>query len=293
MATCPHVTRLLRNADASCRQRLYNTYLEDMIAGINEPCFGDRDNDPIFCDSIDRFKECLSSKKTLIRSRQRYVKTRFEVSDEIRQAFMKGTQNEQFIMFHMVRNDYASSTIRWVSCQTFIGMRLHNAFSNDDEVCETSDSNGTKHLDLPEELMDLSIAEKLLIQKRAVLLPVVHMQKNKLGRKGHAVMFEKNVDDHVCTSLPRTKVEMVYVVRQYTNSTSNEVCQGNFKVQRDKVLRALVWLKKHHIGYRDILIDENNLSWMNNENEMELSESVISNHRVDGESTNEKASNKD
>eukprot|EP00956_Cyclotella_meneghiniana_P037320 scaffold136869_cov21-Cyclotella_meneghiniana.AAC.1 len=80
--------------------------------------------------------------------------------------------------------------------------------------------------------------------KRAVLLPIVHMQKNKVGLKGHAVVFEKNIDD-VCSTLPRTKVEMVYVVREYTKSTSSQVTQANFNVRRSKI----GWVKMMNAKY--------------------------------------------
>lgn len=295
LAESSDVRRTLKN-DITTRKRLYNIYI-DMLC-IDEPCFGIPEQDPIYCDSVDNLNKRISYLKNFIKNRYRSVKDKFHVSDEIRNAFMKGTQNEQFIMFHMLRNDYVSSGIKWVFCTTCNGMRLHNRHSNDDNVCDTckkkkgvhqgmfptwTDSQGCIHYDLPEELQDLTIAEKLLIQKRAVLLPIVHMQKNKFGLKGHAVMFEKNIND-VCMSLPRTKVHMVYVVKEYTSSTSKEVCQANFHVRRDKVLKALVWLKKHHVGYSDISIDENNLSWMNDTKEMELSSSVITDHRVDIES---------
>ena len=262
---------------------------------IGEPCFGTVGKDPIYCKSIDNFNDSLKSCRKRIDSVNRCRTKRFQVSDEIRNAFMNATQNEQFIIFQMIRNDFISSGIQWVFCSVCNGMRLRNLHSNDDDICDTCkkkknvdnsmfpvwvDSHGDIHYDLPEELQDLTIAEKLLIQKRAVLLPIVHMQRNKFGLKGHAVMFEKNIND-VCTSLPRTRVHMVYVVKEYTTSTSNEICQVNFHVRRDKVLKALVWLKKHHIGYRDISIEESNLSWMDNSNELELPDSVITNHKID------------
>ena len=42
------------------------------------------------------------------------------------------------------------------------------------------------------------------------------------------------------------------------------------RVRRKKVLNALLWLKKHHFGYHDIIIVENNLSWMEGKDEAQM-----------------------
>ena len=54
-----------------------------------------------------------------------------------------------------------------------------------------------------------------------------------------------------------------------------EVFRQVFKIRRTKVLKALRWLKKYHIGYRDIIIVEDNLSWMKGQEESILSDEVI------------------
>ena len=42
------------------------------------------------------------------------------------------------------------------------------------------------------------------------------------------------------------------------------------RVNRDRVLRALRWLKIHHSGYKDIVINECHLDWMEGENEASI-----------------------
>ena len=52
----------------------------------------------------------------------------------------------------------------------------------------------------------------------------------------------------------------------------------SFVVRRDKVMRALIWLKKYHKWYKDdkdLIICEENLNWMNGKNECELDQLVV------------------
>ena len=54
-----------------------------------------------------------------------------------------------------------------------------------------TDNNGNVRYDLPSELQDLSLTERLLIQKIAVLIPVVHMYQGQLGLNGHSVIVQE------------------------------------------------------------------------------------------------------
>lgn len=298
MSKCADVRRLIKN-DRRLKKRLYSMYLNMLV--LNKECFGNENIDPIYCPSVVEFQKQLDLLNGISRNHIRQSKT-FTISNVIRKAFMEGNQNEQFIMYYMLQHDEKNSKIHWDYCKECNGSRLKNPSSNDTQVCEICskkvkskdqmypfwiDNDGTKRFDLPDELKDLTVGEKLLIQKRAVLLPIVHMQKNKVGLKGHAVVFEKNIDD-VCSTLPRTKVEMVYVVREYTKSTSSQVTQANFNVRRSKVLGALYWLKRFHIGYKDINIDASNLDWMGENDECEISSDIVTNSRFEDYDTTSK-----
>ena len=94
-----------------------------------------------------------------------------------------------------------------------------------------------------------------------VLVPCAHLYKGKIGLKGHTVMFKKHIED-ICNELPRKKVNMICLVKEYTSSSTNELRHQSFLIRRDKVLNALSWLKNHHPGYNDITIAQENLNWM-------------------------------
>jgi len=118
-----------------------------------------------------------------------------------------------------------------------------------------TDNDGNVEYDLPSELQDLSLAEKLLIQKIAVLILVVHMYQGQLGLNGHSVMFRKDLSV-LCNELPRIKVDLIHLIREIDLSDgSSDIQHQIFTVQHTKVLAALFWLKKFHPDYRKITLD--------------------------------------
>ena len=148
------------------------------------------------------------------------------------------------------------------------------AFVHDFMPTWTDDDGRIRH-DLPEELKDLTLGEMMLIQLNAILIPLTNMWKGSLGLSGHSCMFHKDIMS-VVNELPRKNVEMLNMLRDIESKDNpGEVFRQVFKIRRTKVLKALRWLKKYHIGYRDIIIVEDNLSWMKGQEEGILSDEVI------------------
>jgi hypothetical protein len=124
------------------------------------------------------------------------------------------------------------------------------------------DGETVVHYDIPEELADLTLAEKLLIQRLSPIIPLVHLKHGVYGSRGHVCTYPKDIGP-ICNVLPRLPkdVEIVKVVRTYTGRDGKPKSRG-FNVRREKVLRALKWLKKHNPIYQDIEIQASNLNWM-------------------------------
>ena len=40
------------------------------------------------------------------------------------------------------------------------------------------------------------------------------------------------------------------------------MCKKAFRVSKTKILNALKWLKKYHVGYKDITIEPAHMSWI-------------------------------
>jgi len=125
-----------------------------------------------------------------------------------------------------------------------------------------TDNNGVVHYELPTVLKELSVAEKLLIQKVSPIVPVLHIKNGTLGSRGHCCSFFQNIDK-ICNIFPRmpSEVTMVKVIRKSTDKNGNIVNRA-FNINRKKVLDALEFLKEHNILYRDIIIEKENFSWM-------------------------------
>ena len=130
------------------------------------------------------------------------------------------------------------------------------------------------HYEAPKELKELSIAEKLLIQKVSPLVPVIHIKNGVMACRGHCVSFFQDIST-VCKVFPRlpSEVTMVKVIRTST-TRGGDIVDRAFTVNKMKVLSALTWLKKHNHLYSDIEIKKERLSWMKGRSECSL-EDVI------------------
>ncbi len=123
-----------------------------------------------------------------------------------------------------------------------------------------------KRCDIPMELSSLTVLEQLLIQKRAPYIPSVHLNNGFFALMGQCVAFPQQVSK-VCTDLPRHPDEIVTYIRQLGNSKTSSVHLQHLKVQCNKVINVLKWLKLHHAEYRDITINESKLDWVNDQSE--------------------------
>ncbi|MGH3053407.1 MAG: DUF6570 domain-containing protein, partial [Gaiellaceae bacterium] len=126
----------------------------------------------------------------------------------------------------------------------------------------TSTGERIVHYELPEELVGLRLAERMMIQMVGPITPVVHLQYGVYGSKGHCCTYSRDIGP-MCRVLPRlpSRIEMIKVVRAFKNRRGQEDCQI-FTVRRHKILQALQWLKRHNHCYKDIEISVDNLSWM-------------------------------
>jgi hypothetical protein len=140
-----------------------------------------------------------------------------------------------------------------------------------------TEDDGNVRYDIPEELSCLQEGEKLLIQMVSPYVPLVHIKNGTLGLKGHVCSFPQRIGD-VCTTLPRlpTEAKFVKMIRHFKGEDGHFGVKS-FIVRKDVVLRALRWLVKYNVVYRDnVKIEEENLNWMGEECELELPSADIS-----------------
>ena len=133
---------------------------------------------------------------------------------------------------------------------------------------------------VPFVLWCLSTAEKMLIQRLSPIVPLHHIKKGVCGIKGHVCTFEQDIDEFV-QRLPRSKGDTTLLrVIKTIKSEVGDVTTTNIKsyiVRKERVLNALLWLKKNNPLYYDIVIDMSNLDWIDGE------EGVLDNTTIETE----------
>ena len=132
----------------------------------------------------------------------------------------------------------------------------------------TKDKNGNKvpHFERPIELTRLSMAEKFLVQRCSNYVPSIHLSNGTFALKGHCVTFPQDISA-MCNELPLCKETMVVLIWYIGNKDTSAVYPKSSCVNRKNVLVALLWLKRHKPFYANVSIRENNLEWMQGEDE--------------------------
>lgn len=124
---------------------------------------------------------------------------------------------------------------------------------------------------IPDELKDLRLGEKLLIQRFSPYIPTQHIKNGTYGIKGHCVTFPQDIT-LICNELPQRKEKLLTFIRYMSNKDNTSTYPKQYVIRRQKVVTALKWLKVHHTGYRDIIIQESNLEWMGTSAEKNMAE---------------------
>jgi len=154
-----------------------------------------------------------------------------------------------------------------------------NSHANQESLIKTLpiwyDNKGVAQHQLPDELKCLREGEKLLIQKVAAYVPLLHLQDGQIGSRGHVCSFVQDITS-ICTILPRLPddVHFVKVVKKYLQE-GGQVSSKMFVVRKQAVLNALQWLKQYNVEYKNIQIEESNLDWIENNVAQELPANLI------------------
>ena len=115
----------------------------------------------------------------------------------------------------------------------------------------------------------MSMYEKLLIRRCANFVPTVHLRNGVFALKGHAVTFPQDITE-LCDELPQKKDTIITFIRNIGNRDTSAVFPTSLRVNRKKVLNALLWLKKHNAFHANIQTKEENLDWMKGKEEVNV-----------------------
>ena len=213
-----------------------------------------------------------------------------------RQCFRRAPYHEQKVLDAIFRFESRMAKVHHKICSKCHECSLNLALQVRKSLCKTCakksriqsygvenhalpvwyDDNQTVHYTIPDELKDLTIAEILLIQRIAPLVPIVHIRNGTLGIKGHVCSFVQDISS-VASSLPRLpeSVKAVKMIRTYTDADGNHETRA-YIVNRKRVMDALNWLVKYHTDYKQALdsgelcLNPFNLHWLGDNVEAEL-----------------------
>ena len=246
--------------------------------------FGVKELDPFLASTLSDYKTRKQKMKNKIRSDGCRKKPIIEVSEYIEKQFLSSSQVKQRRILSMLQFDCKNAQIEWFHCGVCMGRFLEEKYRNG-TVCKKclqrkdskdgrrnhllknnylpvwKDDDDVIRYDIPSQLQELTLGEKLIIQKYSAILPLVHIYKGRLGNRGNSVSFNKDLDN-TCDVLPRLRADIIIVVKQYIDGKTSILKSQQFKIRREKVINALKWLKKHHVGYKDVTIKESNLDWV-------------------------------
>jgi hypothetical protein len=259
---------------------IYDLYLKCLSFGLPLPF-----NTPDYClfRSEDR-EQYINRRNILTKNLQKREKIHepMPITTEVQNMFRDSSLQRQLEIVQTIQFEHSMFELKMHTCSHCKKRAMSNHFTRKKkDVCDQchnkqgspdtflegllpiwKDDTGRIRHDMPDVLKGLTLGEQMLIQKNAILVPLCNMWQGVLGLNGHTCMFRKDIMS-VVNELPRRVIEVLFMTRNIESKTHpGEFFKQIFKIRRSKVLQALRWLKKHHTGYKDIVINEENLSWL-------------------------------
>ena len=126
---------------------------------------------------------------------------------------------------------------------------------------------------VPPELTNLSMIEEQLICRISPCINVHMLKHGGVGSSGHCVTFPQEVNEpsQIFPRLP-SEINVIKVRRQGRNDTTKE-----FLVRRQKIQKALEWLKSNNPADENIMISIQRLQMLPENGEMQDIHTVVCN----------------
>ncbi|CAB4417166.1 unnamed protein product [Rhizophagus irregularis] len=143
---------------------------------------------------------------------------------------------------------------RFPSINLILGM-CRRCYGDKNEIKKFSRANNMDPGDVPEELKNLTEIEEMLIAQTFPIISVYYLRGGQYAYSGNVINFPQDIGEFV-SRLPRHPSTLdTLIVRR--SSAESSTSFRDFTVRRDKVRKALCWLKRNNRYYADIIIDDN------------------------------------
>lgn len=124
-----------------------------------------------------------------------------QISDETRRLFYTSSRMRQKEILQMIIFEARNMSLEHKKCTICRGIFAFNSLDERTAKCKTCqtkkrkrtevskmfpvwfDADNNPRYDLPRELQDLTVTEKMLIQTQSFLIPCIHIGKGKFGKK--------------------------------------------------------------------------------------------------------------
>lgn len=248
-----------------------------------ETYFDDRVLDPMYASNMKEYNVRMKRMSRAIVEKKMSASSVLPVSQEVKDFFYSCKKSEQRQLLAILQFEFKMYSVKQHKCSICQTKTLGHLFDTKSNIdvcvkCQTLkfktnkektqsyidknmlpiwyDDDGLIHYELPDELIGLTHGEKMLLQRIAVTCPIVHIYQGSFGIKGHTCCFRSQSVDQ-CNTLPRLKADLICMIKETRGLKGiDDVKRTYLHVRKNKVLAALHWLKKHHRGYRDIVIQE-------------------------------------
>ena len=143
---------------------------------------------------------------------------------------------------------------RFPSINLVLGM-CRCCYGDKNEIKKFSRANNMDPGDVPEELKNLTEIEEMLIAQTFPIISVYYLRGGQYAYSGNVINFPQDIGEFV-SRLPRHPSTLdTLIVRR--SSAESSTSFRDFTVRRDKIRKALCWLKRNNRYYADIIIDDN------------------------------------
>ncbi|CAG8550720.1 12210_t:CDS:2 [Rhizophagus irregularis] len=140
------------------------------------------------------------------------------------------------------------------SINLILGM-CRRCYGDKNEIKKFSRANNMDPGDIPEELKDLTKIKEMLISQTFPIISVYYLRRGQYAYSGNVINFPQDIGEFVSRLSRHPSTLDTLIIRR--SSAENLTSFRDFTVHRDKVRKALCWLKRNNRYYADIIIDDN------------------------------------